>query len=120
VTTAAEDIPEYDFEFMQGSDVTHSFTITDTTGNPRDLTDYTAQSQMRLPDSASELTATYTCLIPEPLSGTIQMVLLGANSNVHVNTYVYDVLIMHVDNPAKERVVRGHIEVTRAITVWVD
>ena len=110
-------VAAYSFEFMQGTDVSNVFTITDSLGAPRDLTDYTASAQMRTPGSSSALAATFTCSIPDPATGAIQVVLLGADSNVAAGTYVYDVLMVHSGNPAPEPVVKGTIKVTRSVTV---
>jgi hypothetical protein len=107
----------YNFEFMAGTDVSNVFTITDSLGAPRDLTDYTAYAQMRTPGVSSVLSATFTCSIPDPLAGAIQVVLLGVDSAVAVGTYVYDVLMVHSGNPAPEPVVKGSVKVTRAVTV---
>lgn len=96
----------------QGTTFTYNFTVSDTNGDPVDLSGYTANSQMRKSYSSSNAT-TFTCA-----TSTGQVTIsLTANqtANVVAGRYVYDVELTAA-NGAVTRHVEGIVTVTPQVT----
>lgn len=98
----------------QGATFSTDITISEPTGNARDLSDYTASSQMRksyYSNTAVSLNAT----VSNPTSGIVTIGLTAAQSaNVSPGRYVYDVII--TENSNVTRVVEGIITVLPSVT----
>ena len=96
----------------QGTTFTYTFAVTDTNGDPVDLSGYTANSQMRKSYSSSNAT-TFTCATS---TGAV-VISLTANqtANVVAGRYVYDVELTSA-NGAVTRHVEGIVTVTPQVT----
>lgn len=98
----------------QGATYTTEVIITEPSGDPKDLSNYTASSQMRksyYSNTAVSLNAT----VVNPTSGVISIGLTAAqSSNVTPGRYVYDVII--TTNGVVTRVVEGIVTVIPSVT----
>ena len=76
----------------QGSDYSTSITLTDVNGDPYDLTDYTAKSQVKKSYYSTNNTAVFTATINDAATGNVQISLSAANTtSIKAGRYVYDV-----------------------------
>jgi len=98
----------------QGATFSTDITISEPSGDPINLSDYTASSQMRksyYSNTAVSLNAT----VSNPTSGIVTIGLTAAQSaNVNPGRYVYDVIITRNSNVT--RVVEGIITVLPSVT----
>lgn len=96
----------------QGTTFVYTFSVLDTYGDPMDLTNYTATSQMRKSYSSSNAT-TFTCTTA---NGEV-IISLSANqtSNIVAGRYVYDIELTAVDGVVT-RQVEGIVTVTPQVT----
>ena len=102
----------------QGSDFSTSITLTDVNGDPYDLTDYTAKSQVKKSYYSSNTTANFVITISDPTSGVVGISLDSANTaNIAAGRYVYDVLIKNSSNNIT-RVLEGIVNVLPQVTVF--
>ena len=102
----------------QGTDFSTSITLDDVNGDPYNLTDFTAKSQMRKSYYSTSATAEFTITINSPTSGIIIMSLPSANtSNVAAGRYVYDVVIKDSANTVT-RVLEGIVNVLPRVTIF--
>lgn len=94
----------------QGTTYSVTFTVNDDTGTARDLSSYTARSQMRRSYYTTANTA-FTANITSPIDGEVS---LGLTSNqtsaLKAGRYVYDVELV-APGGAVERIVEGIITV---------
>ena len=68
----------YDLTIDQGSTFVIDITINEG-GSAKDLTGYSARAQMRSTKTASTIAGTFSCTIPIPSNGIVQMELLRWN-----------------------------------------
>ena len=102
----------------QGTDFSTSITLDDVNGDPYNLTDFTAKSQMRKSYYSTSATAEFTITINSPTSGIIIVSLPSANtSNVAAGRYVYDVVIKDSANTVT-RVLEGIVNVLPRVTIF--
>ena len=102
----------------QGSDYSTSITLTDVNGDPYDLTNYTAKSQVKKSYYSSNTTANFVITINDPTSGVVAISLDSANTaNIAAGRYVYDVLIKNSSNNIT-RVLEGIVNVLPQVTVF--
>ena len=118
----------YNFNIEQGTTFKTSITLQDSEGSPRDLTDYNARGQIR--ESADSITtvAIFTCTIPTPIDGTIQISLkptdtseidLHGKSYSSIIKYVYDIEIYKTISETEEevyRVLNGFVFISPEVT----
>ena len=103
----------------QGATFNASLTLNDVYGQPYDLTNYTATSQIRKSYYSVNPTATFTVTSDVPINGTINLFLnAAATANVSPGRYVYDVIIRDINNPEFNtiRVLEGIVNVTPSVT----
>ena len=102
----------------QGSDYNTSITLTDVNGDPYDLTDYAAKSQIKKSYYSTNASADFVITINEPASGIIIFSLDSANTaNISAGRYVYDVIIKNSSNNVT-RVLEGIVNVLPQVTVF--
>ena len=102
----------------QGSDYSTSITLTDVNGDPYDLTNYTAKSQVKKSYYSSNTKANFVITISDPTSGVVSISLDSANTaNIAAGRYVYDVLIKNSSNNIT-RVLEGIVNVLPQVTVF--
>jgi hypothetical protein len=102
----------------QGSDYSTTITLDGNNGQPFDLTNYTAHSQVRKSYYSSNTTATFTVSITNPTAGVVALSLNSANTaNMAPGRYVYDVVISSNTN-VRTRVLEGIVNVNPQVTVF--
>ena len=102
----------------KGSTFTTSITLDDVNGDPYDLTDYVAKSQVKKSYYSSNPTANFVITISDPASGVIGIGLDSANTaNIAAGRYVYDVVIKNSSNNVT-RVLEGIVNVIPQVTVF--
>jgi hypothetical protein len=102
----------------QGTSYATTLTLADVNGDPYNLTNYTAKSQMKKSYYSSNTTAEFSISIISPTSGVINMSLGSpSTSNVAAGRYVYDVVIKDSANNVS-RVLEGIVNVLPRVTVF--
>jgi len=100
----------------QGASFSTDIDITDAAGARVDLTNYTANSQLRKHFSSTNATATFTCTTGGT-NGTVTMVLNYANTaDITDGRYVYDLTLLNTSANTKLRAVEGIVTVTPRVT----
>jgi hypothetical protein len=100
----------------QGTSFSTDIDITDAAGARVDLTNYTANSQIRKHFSSSSATATFTCTTGGT-NGTVTMVMNYANTaGITDGRYVYDLSLENTSANTKLRAVEGIVTVTPRVT----
>lgn len=99
----------------QGSNFLAYVDITDSEGNPLDLTGYSVAGQIR--KTYSSLTAiNFSAAVNSAVNGTISLTLSDTVTNgMKAGRYVYDVEILS-DSGSRTRVLEGQVEVTPGVT----
>ena len=114
---------EYEkFTIDQGSDIAIQLDLADTSGNSKNLTNYSAAAQMKRSfNSDSADTHTFTAAITDPINGTLTLTLTNQQTSLlKVGSYVYDVELSYADssnNTIIERILEGKIRVNPNVTV---
>lgn len=100
----------YNLYIDQGTTYSVTISVTNDAGTARNLTGYTARSQLRKSYYTSSNTA-FTVAIDNPGEGEIELSLTaGQTANVKAGRYVYDVELVSNTNTV-ERIVEGIITV---------
>tara|TARA_R100001163_G_C5060168_1_gene196942 strand:- start:1903 stop:2238 length:336 start_codon:yes stop_codon:yes gene_type:complete len=100
----------------QGASFSTDIDITDAAGARVDLTNYTANSQIRKHYSSTNATATFTCTTGGS-NGTVTMTLNYANTaTIDDGRYVYDLTLLNTSANTKLRAVEGIVTVTPRVT----
>lgn len=99
----------------QGATFTTTVTVSDSTGSPVDLTNYTGKAQIR--KSYYSLTAQdFTVTIPSPPNGEMVIEMSATTTaNLAPGRYVYDVIIVDNHNEVT-RLFEGTAAVTPGVT----
>jgi hypothetical protein len=99
----------------QGSDFTVTINYNDQDGTAKDLTGYTARSQMRKSYYSTSATS-FTANISDPTNGEITMTLSSnTTANVKAGRYVYDLEVVSNTNVVT-RVIEGIVTVMPEVT----
>lgn len=106
----------------KGSDITLQLELEDTSGNKKDLTNYTVAGKLKktynTPDG--EATIFVTEIQAPAADGVVNLTLSNSQTDaLKAGRYVYDVEISFIDSDAQtviERVLEGTIEVTPSVT----
>jgi hypothetical protein len=100
----------------QGTTFVTNLTLEDVYGDPYDLVDVTAKSQIRKSYYSTSPTADFVISIPSPSSGSITLTLDSeVTSNIAAGRYVYDVVIKNQANTVT-RVLEGIVNVIPQVT----
>jgi len=106
----------YDLVIDQGSDFAIEFTVAES-GSAKNLSGYSARAQLRPTKSSSVLSATFTCGIPVPANGKINMVLGNASSTgLTAGRYFYDLEIFTSGDSVVQRLLYGEVTLTQEVT----
>jgi len=106
----------------KGTDITLQLELEDTSGNPKNLTNYTVAGKIKKTYNSKDSDATvFTTEIQAPQTdGVVNLTLTNAQTDaLKAGRYVYDVEISFVDSDANtvvERVLEGTIQVTPSVT----
>lgn len=106
----------------KGTDITLQLELEDTSGNPKNLTNYTVAGKIKKTYNTKDSDATvFTTEIQAPQDdGIVNLTLTNAQTDaLKAGRYVYDVEISFVDSDANtvvERVLEGTIQVTPSVT----
>ena len=99
----------------QGTDFSVTVDVTDSAGAVLDLTDYTAEAQIRKTYTSSSASATFSTSISE-LAGQVTLSLTDTQtSGLEGGRYVYD-LNIESSGGVKTRVIEGQAIVTPGVT----
>lgn len=100
----------------QGTTYTVTIGITDEAGSPRNLTGYTARSQMRRSYYTNSNVA-FTANILNPSDGEVTLSLSSAQTSaLRLGRYVYDLELVESSSGSVERIVEGIITVYPEVT----
>jgi hypothetical protein len=92
-----------------------TISVTDETGNVRDLSNCTVISQIRK-TYRSESNVSFSIDISNPDEGEVNLVLdANTSANIKPGRYVYDALLID-ENSYKERIVEGIVTVTPGVS----
>jgi len=99
----------------QGCDFSITIDVTDAAGNVLDMTDYTAEAQIRKTYSSSSVTSTFTTAINET-GGQVNVSLTSTQTSaIESGRYVYDVNVTDASG-STSRVVEGQAIITPGVT----
>lgn len=112
---------EYEkFTFDKGSDIAVQLELVDTSGNPKNLTNYSAAAKMKRNYNSDSADTTIFAAAIEPLTGTVTFSLTNAQTDaLRVGNYVYDAEITYTDSNGAdivERILEGKIRVSPSVT----
>lgn len=100
----------------QGTTYSVTVEVTDTTGTARDLSGYTARSQMRR-SYYTNSNVSFSANILNPGEGEITLSLTAAQtSGLKLGRYVYDLEIVETSTGKVERIVEGIVTVYPEVT----
>ena len=106
----------YDLVIDQGSDFAIEFTVAEA-GIAKNLTGYSARAQLRPTKSSTTLTTTFTCNIPTPTNGKINMTLPnGTSAALTAGRFFYDLEIFTANDTLVNRLLFGEVTVTQEVT----
>lgn len=104
----------------QGSSFSTTISLGNVTGSNFDLTNYTANSQIRKSYYSANISGSFTVTITDPVSGQI-MLQMGASesANISAGRYVYDVKLTSISDPNNNtvRILEGIVEVSPQVTI---
>ncbi len=104
----------YNIKIDQGSDFSLQLTVQED-GSAKNLAGFSARAQLRPTIDSSTLTATFTCSIPTPANGKIQMSLPNATSNaISAGGYQYDLELYTAST--SQRLIQGAATVSGGVT----
>jgi len=112
---------EYEkFTIDMGSDVAIQLELVDTSGNPKDLTNYSAAAKMKRNYNSDSADTTDFAVAIEPTNGIVTLSLTNTQTDaLRVGNYVYDVEISYVDSNGAtiiERILEGKIRANPSVT----
>jgi len=112
---------EYEkFTIDMGSDVAIQLELVDTSGNPKDLTNYSAAAKMKRNYNSDSADTTDFAVAIEPTNGIVTLSLNNSQTDaLRVGNYVYDAEISYVDSNGStiiERILEGKIRVSPSVT----
>jgi|TARA_A100001391_G_scaffold180262_1_gene145658 hypothetical protein len=100
----------------QGASFSTDIDITDAAGARVDLSNYTANSQIRKHFSSTNAAATFTCSTGGT-NGTVTMALTyDVTANITDGRYVYDLTLLNTSSNTKIRAVEGIVTVSPRVT----
>ena len=100
----------------QGANYTTPLEITDASGNPINLTGWTAEAHIRKHFSSTTNKSFIITFDADRTTGLIEMALPGSNSTVMVpGRYLYDLRMLDA-NSAPYRIIQGTLTIDGAIT----
>ena len=113
---------EYEkFTFDIGSDIAVQLELVDLSGNPKDLTNYSAAAKMKRNYNSDSADTTDFAVAIQPTDGIVTLSLTNTQTDaLKVGNYVYDVEISYIDDSGGdtiiERILEGKIRVSPSVT----
>jgi len=112
---------EYEkFTIDMGSDVAIQLELVDTSGNPKNLTNYSAAAKMKRNYNSDSADTSDFAVAIEPTNGIVTLSLTNTQTDaLRVGNYVYDAEISYVDSNGStiiERILEGKIRVNPSVT----
>jgi len=112
---------EYEkFTFDKGSDIAVQLELVDLSGNPKDLTNYSAAAKMKRNYNSDSADTTDFAVAIQPTDGIVTLSLTNQQTDaLRVGNYVYDAEISYVDSNGAtivERILEGKIRVSPSVT----
>lgn len=109
--------PKHNLTIDQGSDFVFDLVVSES-GVIKDLTGYSARSQIRPKRASSTLTASFTCeVLTPPVNGVVKMTLPNATSSaMEAGLYYYDLEIYTSGDAIVKRILQGEITLTQEVT----
>ena len=99
----------------QGCDYSITIDVTDAAGNVLDMTDYTAEGQIRKTYSSSTVTDSFSTAINE-VGGQVNISLSSTQTAaIEAGRYVYDVIVTD-PNDESVRIIEGQAIITPGVT----
>jgi len=93
-----------------------TFSLTDDTGAPLNLDNYTYQSQLRK-HSSSNTYVSFATTASSPSEGELKLTLDPSDtSDLKPGRYVYDIVLTKIDDGSKLRVLEGSVIVSQTVT----
>ena len=106
----------YNIEIDQGSDFSINIEVKED-DEVKNLTGYSARAQARSAEESSSAAFSFTCTIPTPANGKVNMTLPAAtSSSATAGQYVYDLEIYTASDAAVSRLLKGTCTIDREIT----
>lgn len=106
----------YDLTIDQGSTFVIDITIKED-GSVKDLTGYSARSQMRSTKTSTDVAASFTCTIPIPTNGIVKMELPAATSSaMSAGLFFYDLEIHTAGDAIVKRLIEGKVTLNQEVT----
>jgi hypothetical protein len=107
---------KYNIEIDQGSDFALDVTVKED-GSAKDLTGYSARSQMRAKKSDASAAASFTCTVTDAANGILKMELSNStSSNMTAGRYFYDLEIYTSGDAIVKRILEGEVNIDREVT----
>jgi hypothetical protein len=107
---------KYNIEIDQGSDFALDVTVKED-GSVKDLTGYSARSQMRAKKSDASAAASFTCTVTDAANGILKMELSNStSSNMTAGRYFYDLEIYTSGDAIVKRILEGEVNIDREVT----
>ena len=109
---------EYEkFTFDIGSDIAVQLELVDLSGNPKDLSNYSAAAKMKRNYNSDSADTTDFAVAIQPTDGIVTLSLTNQQTNVlRVGNYVYDVEITQTSTGTVTRVIEGIISTRPNVT----
>ena len=106
----------YNFNLDQGTDFALEMIMKEDS-IVKDLTGYSARSQLRKTRDAAIAAGSFVCSIPSPTEGKIRMEMSNAVSkDISAGIYYYDLEIYQSSDSVVVRLLQGQVTITREIT----
>jgi hypothetical protein len=106
----------YNITIDQGSDFAIELQISED-GTAKNLTGYSARSQIRTTKTSETIAASFTCTVYNAAEGRVRMSLPAAESSVmDAEAYVYDLELFTAGDASVTRELQGSVTVTQSVT----
>ena len=106
----------YNLFIDQGSDYALQLTVKEQ-GSAKNLTGYSARGQLRSTKTATSITATFTCTIPNPTGGVLKIALPNSvTQGITAGLYYYDIELFTSGDTIVKRLLEGQATVSQEVT----
>ena len=108
---------KYNITIDQGSTFRHNIVVNTSLDAVVDLTGFTARAQIRYNYYSTDVVESFTCTIPSPTNGTVNIALSAAETElISEDRYVYDVELINSSDDSVTRIMQGNITVYPEVT----
>lgn len=106
----------YNITIDQGSDFAIQLTLSED-GSAKNLTGYSARSQMRKTKTSDTVSATFNCTITDEDNGVIKLELSSSDTvNLSSGIYYYDLELFTANDANVVRLLEGQVSLTQEVT----